>query len=641
MRKAPCVLRFTVHLILHQAHPEYTDELPVETAEISYRVADFLKKHPPFNAIDDADLLALASRGRVRFHEPFEYLLWQGEPHRHQVFVIQQGTVSLWDESGGTPELRDVRGAGDLLGLERYNGAPHTLHSARSESDVVIYAFPAHEFDQYVLASPHAAQYIAADGRLTKDYQGAVARREPHRTFLHTLVAHTPLTTCQAGDSIAGVAVRLLGTSSGSVAVLDADQRLRGVLTADRLVRWIADGGGDARQQTIETLLSGSPTVVSPDAAVSDGVLAMSDAGVSAVAITADGTTGSNVLALVSSFDLARSFGEQPASLLRDAHRADNIEALRDINRRARTLALDLLTSASAVEWLARLMHLADVAIVTRLLTLEEMSTIGGCWCFAGSSGREESLTTLAPHLVVLLENDAHASQARERYRRVLSRLEDCGYLPRQLAYDADFYVASTEEWTDRYRNWVRDPITRQMHRGRTLFDLRPVIGAHGLWNDVAAAVAETIDRDFLRVLANDCLGSLPPLTFYEDAVVDSDGDYVSTFKLEESAVRPLVDVGRVFGMAGGSALGGSTLGRFAAARTLLPDHEEIFREAAVTFRAVLWEQARVGITQGTSGAELPPALLSRHDRHVLKSGFRSILHLLQFTAAGDWFNEL
>ena len=128
----------------------------METAAISHRVADFLKKHPPFNAIDEADLLALAAHGRVRFHEPNEYILWQGEPHRHQVFVIQQGTVSLWDESGGRAELRDVRGAGDMLGIERYNGARQCLYSARSESDVVIYAFPADDFSDCVLKYPHA-----------------------------------------------------------------------------------------------------------------------------------------------------------------------------------------------------------------------------------------------------------------------------------------------------------------------------------------------------------------------------------------------------------------------------------------------------------------------------------------------------
>ena len=42
-------------------------------------------------------------------------------------------------------------------------------------------------------------------------------------------------------------------------------------------------------------------------------------------------------------------------------------------------------------------------------------------------------------------------------------------------------------------------------------------------------------------------------------------------------------------------------------ARRLLPEHEAIFREAAETLRIVLWQQGRVGISQGTDGAELPP----------------------------------
>ena len=73
----------------------------------------------------------------------------------------------------------------------------------------------------------------------------------------------------------------------------------------------------------------------------------------------------------------------------------------------------------------------------------------------------------------------------------------------------------------------------------------------------------------------------------------------------------------------------------------MLPEHDAIFREAADTLRIVLWQQGRVGISQGTSGAELPPALLSRHDRQVLKSGFRSILRLLEFTADREWLDAL
>ena len=87
--------------------------------------------------------------------------------------------------------------------------------------------------------------------------------------------------------------------------------------------------------------------------------------------------------------------------------------------------------------------------------------------------------------------------------------------------------------------------------------------------------------------------------------------------------------------------LGTSTRERFARARTLLPEHESIFRDASETLRILLWQQARIGIAQGTDGSELPPALLSRHDRHVLKSGFRSILRLLEFTGDSPWLDNV
>jgi signal-transduction protein with cAMP-binding, CBS, and nucleotidyltransferase domain len=142
-------------------------------------------------------------------------------------------------------------------------------------------------------------------------------------------------------------------------------------------------------------------------------------------------------------------------------------------------------------------------------------------------------------------------------------------------------------------------------------------------------------------VLANDCLASLPPLTFFEDAVVDEAGEQAAVFRLEQSALQPIVDVGRVFGLAARKVLGTSTEERLAGARTLLPEHESVFREASETLRILLWQQGRIGIDQQTTGSELPPALLSRHDRHVLKSGFRSILRLLELTGNSPWYATL
>ena len=613
----------------------------MQTAEISYRVADFLKQHPPFNAIEDADLLALAARGRVRFHEQHQFILWEGEPHRPHVFVIQQGTVSLWDDASGSNTLRDVRGAGDMLGIERYNGAPRCAHSVRAGSDVVLYGFPEEDFRQFVMKYPHASQYIAAEARVTADYQGATGRSDPHRTFLHSLVGQKPVETCRATDSVADAARRLLAARADAIAVLDDQRVLRGVLTGDTLLGWVANGGGDAAARRVDTLLPAVPPVVSPNAFVSDGVIAMSGSAVNAVALTSDGTGSGQLQTIITPSDLAPLFGERPADLLREIRRSGTIAELRELNRRVRALTLEYLSAAAAVDWLATLTHSIDVAIAGRILALNNLDPLRECWCFAGSSGRAETLTKLAPHVLIIADDADDLAAARDARLRVLDGLAECGYLPHEQAFEPSFYVAHRSEWVDRFGRWLRDPVIQQTYRARNLFDLRPVLGRADLCRNLEAAVTKATDRDILHVLANDCLASLPPLTFYQDAVIDRAGEHTSIFRLEETAVRPLVDVGRVFGIAGGAVFGRSTLDRFATGRMLLPAHERIFREAADAFRVVLWQQGRVGIMQGTSGAELPPALLSRHDRHVLKSGFRSILDLLEFTADRTWLDNL
>ena len=116
--------------------------------------------------------------------------------------------------------------------------------------------------------------------------------------------------------------------------------------------------------------------------------------------------------------------------------------------------------------------------------------------------------------------------------------------------------------------------------------------------------IAGTVDREFVHVLATDCLGSLPPLTFFQTAVGDGVGEHDLTFRLEHSALRPLVDVGRVFALAARDALGHSTIERFAIAREMLPEQDAIFRDAADTLRVQYG-----GSVKAENAADLPGAI--------------------------------
>jgi len=242
----------------------------------------------------------------------------------------------------------------------------------------------------------------------------------------------------------------------------------------------------------------------------------------------------------------------------------------------------------------------------------------------------------------MIFDGDRDPAHYRNAHQRVSEALIECGYLPGgELPFERSFNAAGAAEWKKRYLGWIGDPILQEMYRARPLFDLRFVHGKQSLWQEIETTVRAAIDGDFLYLLANDCLESLPPLTFFQDVVISESGERSEIYRLEYSALRPLVDVGRVFGMATGRVLGSSTLERFVMARTLLADHASIFREASDTLRIILWQQGRVGISQNTDGSELPPALLSRYDRQVLKAGFRSIHRLLEFTADPKWLKTI
>jgi len=187
------------------------------------------------------------------------------------------------------------------------------------------------------------------------------------------------------------------------------------------------------------------------------------------------------------------------------------------------------------------------------------------------------NLTAVKPGLMTAMFGTAAACAAvSQGFRRVSDLLLECDYLSEpESSFEPAFRVATADQWQARYRGWIQDPVRQQTYLVRTLFDLRAISGDRSLWTNVESAVTGAVDRDFVHVLANDCLASLPPLTFYQDAVIDGGGERHATFQLGHSALQPLVDVGRVFGIAGGSTLGRSTLERFAVrARALFRNIE-------------------------------------------------------------------
>jgi CBS domain-containing protein len=586
--------------------------------------------------MEESDLLKLARHGRVRFFEKHQYVLAQGSS-RLQVFVIQQGTVLVWDEQGSEAKLLDVRGAGDLLGIDQLDRASSNPYAARSVSDLLVYGFPTEEFNALVDKYPLARQFVTAyaGGSATARSSG---RQDPHNIPLGDLLKR--VVTCAPDTSIRDAAQKLLQSGSDVLIVENPKSRRFKTFTAETFLSWIAQGDSDA-EKPIGTMLSGSAAELHGDATVADGVLAMAEGKDGALVITSDGTPNGNAKGFVTSRDIGRIFGDRPLELLVEIERTREPAALRSLNKRARSLVLRYLNSGASSDWLTGFTSLVDTRIVRQVISMGAPTT-GGCWCLRGSSGRAENLVNVTPEVVLIAADGDDEANWRPGFQRVAEMFAECGYLPASASFfELPFYAATIQDWKERYNDWVTNPILKRFYEARPLFDLRPVYGGPSLLESVEAALVHALNREFLHVIANDCLSTIPPLTFFKNAVVDEVGEEAAVFRLEEDALRPLVDVGRVFGMASGKVFRTSTLDRFAMASTLLPADAPIFDEAAEALRVLLWQQGRAGIGQETAGSEIPPALLGPYDRQFLKKAFRSILRLIEFTGDLEWLKRL
>lgn len=138
----------------------------MNTSVIRHRVADFLVRHAPFDSLPAPDLLELAASGRVKFHESEEYVFEQGGAFGPLVWVVQQGQVELLDLE---ERLLDVKGEGDVLGIERFAGdavAP-PKYSARTASDVILYGVSAAQFAALIPGHPALQQFVKAHVSVT------------------------------------------------------------------------------------------------------------------------------------------------------------------------------------------------------------------------------------------------------------------------------------------------------------------------------------------------------------------------------------------------------------------------------------------------------------------------------------------
>jgi CBS domain-containing protein len=630
----------------------------LKTASIAYRVVDFLRRYPPFQYLPDSELLELVGGGRVIFHENGELVFEQGRKRSRYVYVIQQGVVRLFDAQTDGEALRDVRGEGDLMGVGRYLGIDEHIYTARTETDCILYALPADLFWDLIKRHPRASRFMAAyfSTAITPPGLEAVQVRSDELRLGRRPVdwMSQPIATgmqpvlCRPDEPLRSVAARLAETGADLAAVVGTDGVI-GLLSprciSDRVVGGDLEGDAPARR-----LMQPVPAFATPGQEAGHYLTLMLDRQAEHLVLTEGGRPDGPLIGIVTRAELTRAEGAAPLALVEDIGRAPSIGALAELRARGQTVIASGLSDVQSLRWLAPIAAAFDAAVLRRVVGLVEGALaeegvadpgLDHCWLFFGSAARGELLTLHDLDHGLVYDDPAPSDRRAARGyflelgRRVSAALAACGFVTTAKAIVAGHPSAcrAVGEWERAFSLWIGDPITSCVYRATSFFDLQPVHGDCRLVDRLERHIHGEEDRnpEFVPLLVNDSMANLPPLTFFRGLVIDDDGRYTETLDLQRTTLQPVVDIARALALDGGAHQGTTTLDRL---RMLAPEDDQaamLIEETAAAFRNALYQRARNGLTTGTDGSRVDPSKLTRLEQNLLKSGFRTVLRLMEY----------
>ncbi len=646
----------------------------MKAISIALRIADFLKQYPPFNVMKEEDLVKLAAEGRVKFHEAGEIIFSQGQPRGQYVYVINDGRVRIVEETPKGESLIDLRGIGDLLGLQGVLSDGPYVNTGITETDVLLYALPREQVAKLAEDSPAAQRYLAAYFSLNPAYGrkshppmpgmrttdevitpttlhkgGLVEVEAPQR------IARETLHTARSDELAREAAMRLRSKRIDCIVVVDEAGRPLGKLTdgdlRDRFIEGRLRDGSTIGDLMFRDIAFGKPTD-----STGKLMVRLTRAGKRFLIITEDGTADTPAVGIVSERNLFLHYGRFPTLLGEAMSEAPDFVALRSMRDRVEALILEFLEDRSEVAWLMEMSGVLNRRLTQRVLELVEadMAGIGYLkpkvkfsWLMMGSGGRDELLIRSAVYHALIYENpkpeeaDASRTYFRELGRRASDGLRQCGFLESEqgvLARNSQWCLPFSEMCAH-YSAMIARPHEENVYDARDAFDFRPVEHRSKLAMDLRAHITREIAAhpDFIPQMAADSLLNQPPRTIFKDQVVDEYGTQNDTLEIKSHALLPLVDTARVFNLAAGDMMRTGTHRRLRAEARRIelddPAGAAMLNEAAEAFIVAAYARTKEGLLRGTDGAVIHPSDLDAETRTLLKTAFRTILGTLELLA--------
>ncbi len=626
------------------------------------RVAEFLKRFPPFSFLGDGDLTRVAQSVAVHYLEQGEILFRQGEAARPHFFILREGIIHLVETSQKGEEIREVCDEGDVFGVLALLGKRPYLLTSKVIENSLIYAIPVAVFEKILEENSRVALFFAAGfaaGQVVvrQDLsQGQKARSELKKASGdHPLLIFSDqsavnfsekVLNCPPETSIQNAAKLMAEAQVSSIVICDSQDFPLGILT-DKDLRSRVLASEISPQNPVSQVMTRPVITRKKQDGFSNLYLTMIRHRLHHLVLTEDGTDQSPVCGIISDHDVFLSMGNSPAVLIHGLMNTQEVGEMRKIRDRAEQMLCYYLENEVSMEFVASVMTEINDVIIRQALEISktqlkaqypEMNSTRFCFLSMGSEGREEQLLRTDLDNAILYEDVAEGlqSKAAEYFLKlgegVVEVLLACGFdpCPGKIMASNPEWVQPLSVWKNYFSDWILHPSPEALMKVSIFFDFRSVAGSNALAAELSDHIYQEIGKKqiFLNFLAQNAMKNPPPLGFFRDFVVEKSGENRDQFDIKLRAMLPLTDLARLLVLSHQIVGINNTFQRFEKLAELESSNSELYSQAGKAYEILMRMRALEGLQNKNNGRYINPKSLGKLQRQLLKNAFAPISEL-------------
>ncbi|MDO5691950.1 MAG: putative nucleotidyltransferase substrate binding domain-containing protein [Pseudomonadota bacterium] len=514
-----------------------------------------LAAHRVFSLLTEAERMALAPQWRCQRFADGEIVLTESEMPEHLGWLVA-GTVDLVDaEAAWRLPLRP----GELFGAGAttldHDDALHATATATSE----VLFLDIETLRALTQANPRLLPLLPAIPRASRAGPRADAPQSGNVMTqpISSLITRAPVTIDRA-QSIREASRRMADAQVSSI-LLTQDDQLFGLITdRDLRSRVLAAGLDSARP--VADIATLAPLTLQTHDSIFDAMVMMARQNIHHVPVL-DGT---RVVGMVTATDLSRHQSPSAVYLTSDIHKQADLAGLVACSARVGSLQSNLAKAETNAYSTGHIITSVTDAFTVRLIQLAERqlgpAPVPYAWVAAGSQARMEQAARTDQDNCLILSDDYRPAEHGEYFRAfarfVCDGLDACGYVhcPGEMMAMTDQWRQPQARWRQYFDQWTKKPEAMALMLTSVFFDQRAIHGdttlLHGLREEVLQRTRG--NRLFLVHMVGNALKQRPPLGLFGQISVSRGGEHPGTVDLKHGGIVPIVDLARIYSLAGG-----------------------------------------------------------------------------------------